>query len=137
MATSFIPLHEQFHSTKDSTRHPLLLTRYFGCPLKYKNWNDERLGRACDAVHKGMAIRRAAEGYRVPRSTLHDHVSGRVQFEAKSGPKRYLNNSKELELVNFLSGVSSLGYSHTVKQVIEIVQSFVDKKGLYVTVSSS
>ena len=32
--------------------------------------------------------------------------------------------------------MSSLGYSRTVKQVIEIVQS-VDKKGLDVTVSSS
>ena len=84
-----------------------------------------------------MAIRRAAEDYGIPRSTLHDHVSGRVQFGAKSGPRRYLNSTEELELINFLSGVSSLGYSHTVKQVIEIVQSVVDKKGFDVTVSSS
>ena len=79
-----------------------------------------------------MAIRRAAEKYGVPCSTLHDHVSGRVQFGAKSGLRRYLNSSKELELVNFLSGMSSLGYSRTVKQVIEIVQSVVifDKKSL-------
>ena len=84
-----------------------------------------------------MAIRRAAEEYGVPCSTLHDHVSGRVQFGAKSEPRRYLNSSKELDLVNFLSGMSSLGYSHTVKQVIEIVQSVVDKKGLDLIVSSS
>ena len=76
MATSFIPLRERIYSTKDSTRHPLLLTRDFGRPLKYKNWDDERLGRACDAVHKGMAIRKAAEAYGVSCSTLHDHVSG-------------------------------------------------------------
>ena len=48
-----------------------------------------------------------------------------------------MNSSEELKLINFLSGMSSLGYSRTVKQVIEIVQSFVDKKGLDVTVSSS
>ena len=75
-----------------------------------------------------VAIRRAAEEYGVPHSTLHDHVSGRIQFGAKSGPKRYLNSSKEFKLFNFLSGMSSLGYSHTVKEVIEIVQSVVDKK---------
>ena len=48
-----------------------------------------------------------------------------------------MNSSKELELVNFLSGVSSLGCSHTVKQVIKIVQNVVDKKGLDVTLLSS
>ena len=47
-------------------------------------------------------MRRAAEEYQVPRSTLYDRVSGKVQFGAKSGSTRYLNDQEESELVNFL-----------------------------------
>ena len=50
----------------------------------------------------GYSVRRAAEEYQVPRSTLYDRVSGKVQFGAKSGSTRYLNDQEESELVNFL-----------------------------------
>ena len=50
----------------------------------------------------GYSVRRAAEEYQVPCSTLHDRVSGKVQFGAKSGPTRYLNDQEESELVNFV-----------------------------------
>ena len=35
------------------------------------------------------------------------------------------------------SGSSTLGYSRTVKQVVDIVQGIMDKKGIDVTVSAS
>ena len=47
-------------------------------------------------------MRRAAEEYQVPHSTLHDRVSGKVQFGAKSGPRRDLNDQEESEPVNFV-----------------------------------
>ena len=40
-------------------------------------------------------------------------------------------------MVLFLTGPGTLGYSRTVKQVIDIVQEIVDKKGINVTVSAS
>ena len=92
-----------------------------GRPCSYKSWSDDGLERACDAVRKGMSVRRAAEEYAIPRSTLHDHISG---------PKA----TEEDELVNVLIGMTSVGYS---KDVIEIVQGIVDNKGLEVTVSPS
>ena len=60
--------------------------------------------------------RRAAEEYNVPQSTLHDRVSGKVAFESKSGPLRYLDSDEELELANF---ISAIGYSRSMKQVID------------------
>ena len=103
----------------------------------YKTWKQESLVDACKAVADGMTIRRAAEEYGVPRSTLYDHCSGKVLHGAKSGPKSYLTEIEEDELVTFLCGMPSIGYSRTIKQVIEMVQTVVDLKGLDVTVTPS
>ena len=96
------------------------------------------LQQACEAVRKGMSSRRAAEEFAIPWLTLHDHTSGRIVFGAKSGPKSfYLTANEEDELVQFLSGMAKVGYSRTVKQVIEIVQAAIDHEGLNVSVSPS
>ena len=80
-----IPLHERMVRSMGG---PYVLDKYsLGRSCNYKNWNESTLQRACEAVHKGMSIRRAAEEYAIPRSTLHDHISRRVVFGAKSGPK--------------------------------------------------
>ena len=111
---------------------------HFSCgrPKQYKNWDEERLHRACEAVQKEhMSIRKAADAYRVPKSTLQDRVSGKVAFGATSGPSKYLTEEEEDELVNFLVGSASVGFACTRKQVLSIVQDVVNKKGLKVTVS--
>ncbi len=59
-------------------------------------------------VSHGWTIRRAAEEFGVPRSTLYDRVCGRVMFGARSGPTRYLNDQEEKELCFFLPGVPGL-----------------------------
>ena len=48
-------------------------------------------------------IRRAAEEFVVPKSTLYNRVSGHVPFEARSDPPRYLNHQEETQLVNFFN----------------------------------
>lgn len=45
--------------------------------------------------------------------------------------------AEEDELVTFLCGVSSVGYSRTIKQIVEMVQAVVDLKGLHVNVTAS
>ena len=48
-----------------------------------KLWSDESLQKAVAAVEKGEdSIRRAADKYGLPRSTLHDHISEKVQYGA-------------------------------------------------------
>ena len=139
MATSqplFLPIKERiFCSTK--SRSATVLPSLVGRPLNYLKLDFCKITRAVEAVHKGMSIRRAAEEYGIPQSTLHDHVVGKVKLGSKSGPRMYLNSTDELDLVNFLTGSSQLGYSRTTKQVIQIVQDVVDEKGLEATVSPS
>lgn len=65
-------------------------------------------------------------------------MTGKVLNGAKSGPRGYLSNEEEDELAVFLTSVSTLGYSRTVKQVIDIVQEIVNEKGYDdVTVTAS
>ena len=108
-----------------------------GRPSQYKHWNPESLFKAYEAVTKqGCSVRRAAEEYRVPRSTLHDRVSGRIQHGATSGPPRYLSDEEEKELAEFLRNCAKVGYARTRLQVITLVQQTLKDKGLDVRVSN-
>lgn len=53
---------------------------------------------AMAAVEGGISVRRAAEMYNVLKSTLHDHVEGKISFGARSrsGPSPYLTTEEEL-----------------------------------------
>ena len=88
------------------------------------------------AVEKdGVPIRRAAERYNVPKSTLHDRISGRVQFGSTSGPESYLNEEEERELVQFIEACTDIGFSRTKSQIIELVQRVMMHKKKDVNVS--
>ena len=70
----------------------------------------------------------------IPRSTLHDHISGKVKQYAKQGPKPYLTAEEEEELANFLLRCARIGYPHTQQQIIGIVQEIVNSKDIGVVV---
>ena len=55
------------------------------------------------------SVRRAAEMYGIPQSTLHDHHTGRIQQHVKpAGPQPYLSMEDEEELSNFLINCSRM-----------------------------
>ena len=66
----------------------------------------------------------------VPRATLHDRITGRVQYGARSGPNACLTVKEEVELVTFLLGCAGIGYAHTRKELFGLVQQIVDSKGI-------
>ena len=112
--------------------HPLAYSR----PLKYKGWSDENIFKAIDAVHKNkFSVRRAALEFGVPKSTLHDRLTGRVAVGGQSGPQKYLSDEEEEELEEFLIGCASVGFAKSRQQVIELVQEVVNCKGIDVRVS--
>lgn len=86
-------------------------------------------------IEKGMSIRRASEKYNIPRSTLHDHVSGKIAFGARPGRQPYLTLEEEQEFVSFLVECAKIGYSHTRKQAITLMQEIINKKGIETTLS--
>ena len=108
-----------------------------GRPDHYKDWTDDKMKKAMRAVEEGCSIRKAAEEHGIPRSTLHDRITGKVMPGSKSGPRKYLSTMEEEELVSFLAKCSSVGYGKTRAEVIALVQSVVDKKKIETQVSTS
>ena len=59
----------------------------------------------------------------VPKSTLHDRISGKVSHGDKPGPKPLLSAVEEGEFANFLVEVAQAGYGKTRKEVRYIAGS--------------
>lgn len=135
---SSVPLNQRI--VRSYTVASTLTQRSSGLPLRSrppKLWTNENMQNAVAAVEKGEdSIRRAAEKYDIPRSTLHDHVSGKIQHGAKPGRDPYLTIEEEEELINFLLNCAQIGYPHTRKQMLSLVQEIVDQKGLKANISS-
>ena len=80
-------------------------------------------------VDKNTPISRAAEMHGVPKSTLHDRISGNVIHGDKPGPDQLLSPAEEEELSYFLVEVAQTGYGKTRKQIRNIAgRVAVDKK---------
>ena len=72
---------------------------------------EERLHKAYESVKNGdMTLRQASEVYEVPKNTLHDRIMGKVLFGSHSGPRRFLSEKEEKELVVFLTHCATIGY---------------------------
>ena len=89
------------------------------------------MDKAITSVERGeVSIRKASVLFDVPRSTLHDRITGKVAFEAKPGPTPYLSMQEEEELASFLFLSAKIGYPYTRKKVLHIVQQIIDDKGV-------
>ena len=83
-----------YHSTTSSvTSTGLYIPFAKDRPHSYRGYSSTAIEKAHDAVESGdMSIHRAAEGYGIPRTTLHNKVSGKVDKVVNSGPKTYLTD---------------------------------------------
>lgn len=105
MAAKILTLSERIyrsHDTTDPCSRVVLSSGHDGGRWLYKQWSEEQMKHAVDAVITShLSVRRAAMQYNVPKSTLGDRVSGRVQPGSVSGPPKYLTLSEEDELSRF------------------------------------
>ena len=100
--------------TTSSISLPVPLAPLPNRPDKNKCWMDGRMEKAMAAVKdQGFSVRRAAEEYAIPKSTLHDRVSGRVLAGVCSGPPKYLTDEEEAELERYLTHCSSVGFARS------------------------
>ena len=80
-------LQERVYRSSTLSPSPSLPSVASRCP-SYRNYDNDQLMRAYEAVKDGCSIRSAAEKFGVPRSTLSDHVSGKAQNGRHSRPER-------------------------------------------------
>lgn len=97
---------------------------------KRKQWTDEAMQSAMATVKDGTSVSRAATIHGVPRTTLHDRISGRVLHGSKSGPEPYLSPQEEKEFANFLEETAKTGYGRSRKQIKEIAEHVAHDKSL-------
>ena len=55
--------------------------------LKRKQWSKEFIMAAIPSVHDGTPIYKAAKVHGIPRSTLHNRISGKVKHGTNPGSK--------------------------------------------------
>jgi len=79
-------------------------------------------------VDKGESIWTAATKSNIPCSTLHDRVTGKVKMGARRGPPSCL--TIEEDKLKFLVCCVEIGYDHSLPQVLSLVQSMVNSKGI-------
>jgi hypothetical protein len=72
-----------------------------------------------------MPIKSAARQYGVPHSTLRDRVKGRIDPETlKPGPAPLLSQEEELNFVDHIKAMASLGYGYTITEVIAMASNY-------------
>ena len=74
---------------------------------KQKQWSDEAMLAALEAVKNGSSIKRAALEHGVPRTTLSDRHFGKVIHSTRPGSKCYLSQDEETELGAFIQVVGN------------------------------
>ena len=96
---------------------------------KRKQWREESMTAALVEARKGIhAINKIAVMYGVPKSTLYDRISGRVQHGKKPGPSPYLDPKEEQELAGHLISIAKIGYGKTRKEVKLIAENVAKEK---------
>ena len=129
-----LPLAQRIARTHSKFQKSLLPTA--GPRGNYRSWEDAELVSAMESVGRGVSLRRAADMYGVPKSTLHDHISGKIALGARPGPDPYLSIEEEEELASFLVQTAKIGYPHNKSQVLALVPQMVNEKGIDANVSS-
>ena len=94
------------------------------------------LSKALTAVVVGLSIRKVGEMHSIPKSTLHDYVSGKVTYRAKCGPEPYLDLEEEEKLASFLIRSAGIGYPYTKMQLFVLVQQMLNKKRIEAAVTN-
>ena len=81
-------------------------------------WSLNDLEAALKDIHeKKTSIRAAAAAHGVPKSTLFDYASGRVEVASKRGPDIILTAAEEKLLVDYTIHMAEIGYGRTREQI--------------------
>ena len=99
-------------------------------PKRRMQWTEEAMEAAMSDVRIGKySVLRAAKLYGIPKSTLHDRISGKVTHGQKPGPKRYFTPAEQNDMADFLVDVAKAGCGKTITQVRNIAGMVAHDKG--------
>lgn len=86
---------------------------------KLMEYDRDNLSKAVDVVKaKQMSIRKAAEFYNVPKSTLHDRVTGKIEIEARPGRRTAFHDEIEEKIVTTVKEAAKQGIGICRRQLL-------------------
>ena len=85
--------------------------RKYGCP------DPLSIHKATAAINEGLTIRKAAELYNIPKSTLYDHFSQRIEPGAVPGRAQAIPGPIERRLVEQVMAGAAKGFGITEEQL--------------------
>ena len=87
-------------------------------------YSPEDLKEAAAEVDSGASIRRTAERFGIPKSTLHDHIKGKSKSIGRGGAT-VLSGDVEREIVLGCTTLAEMGYGLTRELVEQIVYQYL------------
>ena len=90
-----------------------------------KPYTQNAVDKALEDIQNGVSVRKAAEVYGVPRSTLQAKNTFQIPVEARRGPSSYLRADEEQVLVSWILWCGKRGFPITKSQLLSAVQSLV------------
>ena len=101
-----------------------MASQHNGCDpsnLFVKVMNDVRVG--------GLSIRNSAKKWGIKRTTLQDHLSGRVEINRRRGPPPILTKQEENQFADRLIVMANRGFGVSKESLLNTVKTFLDKDG--------
>ena len=96
---------------------------------KRKQWREEDMVSAMEAVSQGTAVSTAAKAFNVPRKTLNDRVKGRVKHGTKPGPDTVLTEEEEAALMSYLVYMAQRGFPLTRTMTMAFAWAIAKRAG--------
>ena len=97
--------------------------------VKRKQWKEEDMTAALEAVSKGTTLSAAAAAFNVPRKTLDDRVKGRVTHGTKPGPDTVLSEEEEAALMSYLVYMADRGFPLTRTMAMAFAWAIAKRSG--------
>ena len=99
--------------------------------------SNKKGGSKEDVIHNALddlcsgkcSFHKAELKYGIPKSTLNDYTTVRVEIGKRQGPQPVLHKDEEQYLVNWTIEMNKIGYGQTRRQIYEMVKKILDKDG--------
>ncbi|XP_030748956.1 uncharacterized protein LOC115877032 [Sitophilus oryzae] len=91
----------------------------------------EALKRALFEIQEGnMSVRTASREFRIPKTTLQDHKSGKIpQIQGKTGPPPLLTTEGEEKIANWLVSLAKCGFPLKKTDLLDTVETVLKNTG--------
>ncbi|GFO22225.1 tigger transposable element-derived protein 2 [Plakobranchus ocellatus] len=96
----------------------------------YQPYQPDMLAAAIAATKGGLSYGEASKKFNVPKTTIIDHVVGRIKDNSKPGRKTELDTDMENMVVERILKAGKAGFPYTRDRVLAMVGYFVKKMGL-------